>query len=586
MRRRARASLALTAALSLVLGGGCRTPIGSDREWPPTSSPPGDAISEAFQEAIESAEQAPVGPVEPPPEAVTEALLPPLRLSQPKRATPRERRYDVSVSNAPAREFFMSLVEDTTYNMVLDPGVEGEISLALKSVTIEEVLQAVHDAYGYEYRKTGYGYHMLPAGLQTRIFHLDYLNVQRSGQSQTQVTSGEFTGDGSGSGGESGSSGGGAASIVGSQVNTGQAMDFWTELSATLSIIVGASEGGSVVTSPNSGIVIVRAYPDQLREVESFLEQMEESLQRQVILEAKFIEVTLTDGFQSGINWGILAQGGGSSSQTTQTGGGTALSEAVDIVSEIAGETGVLGAVIPGLPDNTATSAFGGVFSIAADFQDLDVFIELLEKQGTVKVLSSPRVSTVNNQKAVIKVGQDEFFVTEISSTTVTGAATTTSPEITLTAFFSGIALDVTPQISEEGEIVLHIHPSISEVEDDTKVVTVGEITQSLPTALSKIRESDSIVRARSGQVIVIGGLMQDTRTEAHASTPWISRIPFLGFLFRQQAIQEVKTELVILLRAIVADDKAWKRALRETQERADFLQDLRRRGIGVSPGP
>jgi MSHA biogenesis protein MshL len=474
--------------------------------------------------------------------------------------------------------------------MVLDPGVEGEISLALKSVTIEEVLQAVHDAYGYEYRKTTYGYHMLPAGLQTRIFHLDYLNVQRSGQSQTQVTSGEFTGGGSDSGGESGSSGGGSgggASIVGSQVNTGTAMDFWKELGDTLSIIVGASEGGSVVTSPNSGIVIVRAYPDQLREVESFLEQMEDSLQRQVILEAKFIEVTLTDGFQSGINWGILAEGGDTSSQTTQTGGGTALSEAVDVVSDIAGETGVLGAVIPNLPDNTATSAFGGVFSIAANFQELDVFIELLETQGTVKVLSSPRISTVNNQKAVIKVGQDEFFVTEISSTTVSGAATTTSPEITLTAFFSGIALDVTPQISEEGEIVLHIHPSISEVEDDTKVVEApGLEPVSIPTALSKIRESDSIVRARSGQVIVIGGLMQDTRTEAHASTPWISRIPVLGFLFRQQAIQEVKTELVILLRAIVTDDEAWGRALRETQERADFLQDLRHRGMGVTPGP
>ena len=434
-----------------------------------------------------------------------------------------------------------------------------------------------------------YGYHMLPAGLQTRIFQLDYLNVARSGQSQTQVTTGEFTGGSTG--GDSDSDGGGGGefvTLVGSQVNTGMAMDLWKEFDDALQSIVGASEGSSVVTSPNSGMVVVRAFPDQLREVEAFLEQLEETLQRQVILEAKFIEDTLTDGFQSGINWGILAEGSKTSSLTTQTGGGTFLSEAVDRVSDIAGESGILGPAIPGLPDNSLTSAFGGVFSLAANLNDLQVFIELLETQGTVKVLSSPRVSTVNNQKAVMKVGQDEFFVTEISSTTVTGSATTTSPEITLTAFFSGIALDVTPQISADNQIILHIHPSISEVEDDDKTVTVGGVTQTLPLALSKIRESDSIVKAKSGQVIVIGGLMQEKKVEAHAATPWISRIPVLGFLFRHQAVSESMTELVILLRAIVTDDRAWGQALRETQERTRLLQ---RRGTGadrqgVTPGP
>ena len=125
-----------------------------------------------------------------------------------------------------------------------------------------------------------------------------------------------------------------------------------------------------------------------------------------------------------------------------------------------------------------------------------------------MNVLSSPRIATMNNQKAVIKVGTDEFFVTDISSTTVTGAATTTSPSIELTPFFSGVALDVTPQISEQGEITLHVHPSVSRVEDQIKSIEFGtdDTTLTVPLARSTVREADSIVRARNGQVVVIGG--------------------------------------------------------------------------------
>jgi MSHA biogenesis protein MshL len=311
-----------------------------------------------------------------------------------------------------------------------------------------------------------------------------------------------------------------------------------------LQTLIAGSNGGSVVVNPQAGLAIVRALPADLRMVRQYLNQAEQHLQRQVILEAKILEVTLNDGFQAGINWSDIAAAGGTTGNIGQTG------QELNLRSE----------------PNDINGFFTGVFT-GGDFQ---ATLELLRTQGTVQVLSSPRVATVNNQKAVIKVGSDEFFVTGISTTTTTGAGGNTStPNVTLSPFFSGIALDVTPQIDERGEITLHVHPSVTEVQDQTKQIDFGTANPLvLPLALSSVREADSIVRARSGQIVVIGGLMQDKLSQDDAGVPWLSDIPWLGKLFTQQREGSAKSELVILLRPVVTDDSTWQLDIDRSHDR------------------
>ncbi len=550
----------LVALLALALASGCTT-VPSDRP----DAPEAGATSPSA-ESTPRAEGAP-------PSEVSDALLPPLDLEPAADEQTREPRFDIAVKDAPARDFFMGLVEDTPHSIVLDPAVEGMISLTLKNARVVDVMDAVRDVYGYEYRRTDYGFHVLPRGLKSQIFRIDYLDVARLGSSQTRVSSGQVSEgqrslkrrDGLVEGEKA------PASISGTRVETRSKADFWRELVQALEAIVSDGEGREIVASPHTGVVVVRASPGELREVSSFLESVRASLQRQVVLEAKILEVELSDGYQTGINWAYLANED-PDVLLGQTGGGTSID---DGVSEIAGNTGILDPLMAALPEGTATSAFGGVFTAAIEGTDFTAFIELLETQGNVHTLSSPRVSTLNNQKAVIKVGSDEFFVTDISTTTVTGAATTTSPDITLTPFFSGIALDVTPQVGESGWITLHIHPSISEVQDQLKSFSIGgeDGDFSLPLALSTIRESDSVVRARSGQVVVIGGLMQRDERYDDAGIPYLDRIPVLGRLFRHEREDTRKVELVILLRPTVVDEETWGTVLDATGER---LQELR----------
>ncbi len=506
--------------------------------------------------------------VEPPPQDVLDQLLPGTGIGIPglEQDLRRETAFDISVSNAPARLFFMSLVKDTNVNMVVHPSVEGEISLDLKNVTVREVMQLAREVYGYEYQENASGYIVLPARIQSRIFPVDYLNVARSGESLMTVSSGQIASSQFSDSGSSGDAfGSEKKSVKSSSINTLSIADFWTELRSTLVSIIGAAEGRSVVVDRHSGLVIVRAMPGELRDVEAYLSNAQDNLQRQVIIEAKVIEVDLNDSFQSGIDWAAI-----SSSRDLAVGNS-------GVIGGVAGQSSITAAddvlVTSGL--DVTNTAFANLFAVGSSSSTFGSLITLLGTQGSVHVLSSPRVSTVNNQKAVIKVGSDEFFVTEISSdTNTTAAGTTSSPELTLTPFFSGIALDVTPQISSDGEVILHIHPSISEIKDQLKVITLGGETFELPLALSTVRESDSVVKAQNGQVVVIGGLMKNVTSDELGSVPGVSDVPFFGELFKQKRKQNQRSELVILLRPIVVDkNKVWSNYIKQSAKRVRQLK-------------
>jgi len=486
-------------------------------------------------------------------EDMLEELLPPAKIALSPQL---ESRFDVSVKNAPAEQFFFGLFNDSPYNVVLAPGVMGKISLTLNNVTMEQVMKIVRDVYGYEYKLENGIYTILPITLRTEIFPLDYINIKRKGSSTISVSAGQTNsnaGSNTSRGGQSANNqprnnNSQSQQSTGTKIETTTDTDFWNELEGTLKILVADSEGSQVKVSPQAGIVIVRAKPQALRMVRNYLNLSEESLSRQVILEAKILEVRLNDSHQSGVDWNSFGSINGNNvlnlSQTGQS-----------------------------ISSTNVNDPLQGVFSLLYQKDDFNTVIELLNTQGDVQVLSSPRVSTINNQKAVIKVGTDEFFVTDVSTTTVAGAASSTvTPDVTLTPFFSGIALDVTPQISDSGDIILHVHPTVSEVKDQTKIINLGSSEFTLPLALSTIRESDSIIKARSKQVVVIGGLMQETETSSDNSTPFISDVPIVGSLFKQTKSRRVKSELIILLRAQIVEVNTWQNEIENAKKRIKNL--------------
>jgi len=505
------------------------------------------------------------------PADVSNALLPPVEISLPQGKTvPLEPRFDLTVNNAPARQVFMGLVEGTPYSMVVPPEVHGALSLNLKEVTVPEALNAIRQAYGYEYRREGNRFFILGNEMQVRIFPVNYLNLSRKGLSDTRVAASGLSSTGSTTS-SSGSTTSTTSAGSGVQIETQTLADFWKELTSTLIAIVGTDGGRKVIVNPQAGVVLVRAMPDELRLVQDYLGITQSSMNRQVIIEAKILEVQLKDGFQSGINWAGIAERNGRSATFGQVGGGTSLNSAG--LSEIAGNTGNLNptsgtySAISG----TDASAFGGVFTLALKSNSFAAFLELLKTQGDLNVLSSPRVSTMNNQKAVIKVGTDSYFVTRQETTASSVATGQPTVSTDLAPFFSGIALDVTPQIDAAGNINLHIHPSVSEVSE--KQITVAS-NQTISTALSSVQESDNIVRATSGQIIVIGGLMKEATTDDNASVPFFGDIPLIGNLFKQKKVTRIKRELVILLRpTVINSGQDWSDAVAESHERINKIR-------------
>ena len=283
-----------------------------------------DAIGKELDKA-KAAQQAAPAPVD---DAVANALLPPvssLASQLPKARPALEERFNVAFNNVPAQQFFRSIVAGTRYNMLVHPEVGGNISANLKDVTIAETLEAIREMYGYDYKIEGTRITIRPLTMQTRMFQVNYLTAKRRGMSNLRVNSTSVadaggvnrnnggqnqgnTGNNTGGQNQGGQNGGNAVQIDSTDINTVSENDFWGELKAALDAIVGSKEGGrSVVISPQSGVVVIRAMPDELRSIDAYLKATQLAVDRQVILEANILEVELNDSFQSGINWASFA---------------------------------------------------------------------------------------------------------------------------------------------------------------------------------------------------------------------------------------------------------------------------------------
>lgn len=484
-----------------------------------------------------------------------------------------ESRINVSFHDVSAKDFFMSLVIDSKENMVVHPDVTGYISVDLKNVTIEDILEATKLMYGYEYKKTRIGYMIYPATLQTKIFNIDHLDMQREGNSITRISSGQISNNrqnGSqgmnsmqGVAGLSGAAGNPLVNQMstnnatsGSWINSTSKSDFWQELERSLNTIIAMpakqttdsvimADAPGIAINKQTGMVVVKANPQQMRHIEKLLNGAERRIARQVSIEAKILEVTLDSGHQDGINWASVVRQSGQALMTANN------------------------------PLPAAIAQSSNVFTMSVNKGDFSMFMSLMESQGKTNILSSPRISTLNNQKAVIKVGQDEYFITGVSSNNNSGisGASVINNDIQWTPFFSGIAMDVTPQIADDDKITLHIHPSITQVVSQVKDFAINGEANSIPMALNQVRESDSIVNAETGQIIVIGGLMQEKMKESKSGVTILSALPYIGHLFREDTGAIEKSELVILLKPTIVEPNNWDDQLREAEEKIRFLE-------------
>jgi MSHA type pilus biogenesis protein MshL len=426
--------------------------------------------------------------------------------------------FSLSVRNADIREVLLAFGKKTDLNIVFGPETQGVVTVDLKRVTLEEALDSLLSPIGLVYKREGNFIRVTKPTLETRIFTLSYISTTRSGGATLSATAGGAAGGVAGATTTTGAGGGGTSGATSSVTST-DSVDLWGELEKTLATFL--SKEGKAVVSRTAGLIAVTDFPANLRKVAQYLELVEGSAQRQVMIQAQILEVTLSKDFSAGINWSLVPKNLNVGPLGTVTGTLTDGSLVAQTLAPAASlfQIGLAGTV-------------GG--------QAIQLLLNALSKQGKVAILSSPKISTLNNQKAVMKVAVDDvFFTVTREREPTTGVVTETVIPQTVT---EGIVLDVTPQIGEDDTITMNVRPSISE--------RVGQATSPRGDVVPivAVRAADTVVRVKDSQTVVIGGLMQNRSTKNVSGLPLLQDIPVMGGLFRQKEDQDRKTELVILL--------------------------------------
>ncbi len=487
-------------------------------------------------------------------------------------------RFTLLLQDADLRGVLLGLGKESPLNIVVAPDITGTVSADLSDVSLLEILDQLVSGRGYRYAVEGNLLRIFREDRETRTYAVDYPSYTRKGD--TRVSLAGFMGStiavgGEGGGGSGGGGSGGAQDNSISQIETKQQMDLWSEIEAAVrTIVFGApdaasdtkADGGStenalaarrVIVSRQSGLVSVTAERPVLVEVESYLEAVARSIQRQVLIDAQIIEVRLGDDLDLGLD--------------------------IEGAPSFPGDMmGVFQRMItPGLREATIAQSLApvlnsGGISIGIANDSFGLILRAIAKQTDVRVLSTPRVSTLNNHKAMIKVVRNEVFFVAETETVVSDDVVQTITEFVPNVIPVGVNLDVTPQISADGEITLHVRPSVSEVVSIEPQPRASEdVPQNGSLPVVDVRETDTVLRVRDGATIVLGGLVQSREFKQERRVPMLADLPYLGVLFRNTSVKEIRTELVIFLTPTILDAPRITRTNLEAHGRLDAMSAL-----------
>jgi MSHA type pilus biogenesis protein MshL len=455
-----------------------------------------------------------------------------------------ERLLSFSVKGVDVKEVLQGLAQASELNIVFDPDIAGPVTIDLKDVTLADALEMILSPLGLEYRREKNVIRVRKPALETRIFTLDYVNLTRGGTSTMSVSASAASTGGVTTGGTTGAApvvGGGLAGGSISVDSKQREIEFYKDIAEDLKPLL--SPQGRLAVNKQSGTVAVTDFPVNLRQVAAFLEKVTGTILRQVLINAQVLEVALSDSFRFGIDWTVVA--------------------------EILASQGTLTAL-------QRLSPSTGLFQIGVTGSDYSVIIDTISTQGEVNVLSNPRVTALNNQKAVIRVARDDvFFVTQVSIVEQGGQLIERTTQTIPQVVSIGVTLDVTPQIASDGTVTMHIHPIVTDKLGDA-VSPTGETAP-----IVSIRETDTLVRVADGQTVIIGGLMEDKDDDRVEKVPVLGDIPLLGGLFRKTTKTGRKSELVILLTPTVLIGDRVQQTAAEALEKAEGLKQ----GIPAWPG-
>lgn len=505
--------------------------------------------------------------------AAEKALIPQPVIQVPALPRPGQREkletYTVVVNQVPIRELLFSMARDADLNLDIDNDISGKITMNAIDQTLPKILDRIESQSGIIYFLEGDTLKVKADKPYLHTYNINYLNISRTSTGKVSVsTEIGATSSGikaSGGGGSSGSSSGGKGgkNKANSDIKNESINEFWATMTMNIGGIleqeIKASSGkymntgNNIIVNRESGIIAVRATAKQHRSIKSFIDRVVGSAQRQVLIEVTIAEVQLSDNYQAGIDWSLVSETSGS----VLTKGG---------IQDVIG--GSLG----------AAPVFQLATSGKINGNPLNITLKALETFGDVKVLSSPKVMTLNNQTAILKVVDNEvYFTTDVELDA--GSVNQNSQlavDTTVNTVPVGIVMSVTPYIDEGETVTLNIRPTISRiirfVNDPNPLLAQENVISQIPVL--QVREIETMLKVNDSDTAVIGGLMQDQINKENRGVPILSSIPLLGALFSYTEETFIKSELVIFIRPVVIKNASLDGDLADYKQY--LLEDIR----------